>query len=552
MRLRSLSRPSIFLLTILVPLNTFAAGSVADALATPDIRPVTRGDFVRAAVKLFAIPLPGMRESTMAGVQPRWKQYVKAAKDAGALVVFGVDAGSGTTIAADLTQTITRGEALSMVTILKHLSPDRIVSFNDVAKGSLMESAVSVAIQESWMLPTSKLVFGVNRTLDGATARLLLRKIVGEQLPDPTQTVDPGVRERVVIDVPTAPSAQDMPKEDIFREVWNLLIQQYMRRDDIDANDAAYKALEAMVDSLNDPYTVFYRPVAAEQFQSQLEGEITGIGVSADFQSDALVVVTPLTGSPAEKAGVKAGDRIIEVDGISLKGSDMTKAISLVRGKKGTTVKLVIQRGDMTFDLSIVRDVIVIPEITVKWQDKVAVVNISQFGEITGRDIRGTLTEIQKQKPTGIILDLRNNPGGLLDVANEVTSNFLPQDSLMASIATHSSTFEERTLAEPSVDPSVKVAVLMNKGSASASEIVAGALQDSKRAFIVGEQSFGKGVVQNVNTLSDGSILKVTIAEWITPGGNHIDKKGITPDVKVENREGGRDDQLLEALKLLK
>lgn len=561
MRSRISILSSVWLATLLLPVQVLAAAGVADVLAIPDIKPVSRGEFIRTAVLVLKVPVSLRKESVYRGVPVNWRSYVNSANEQGALAVFGGTPNGMTSTGAfvnlQLYTTITRGEALAIIAALEgteYAAPN--LAFRDVPKGSAVERGVAAAVENSWMTPMSRISFGVRKTMNAKEVRDLFRKVTGESepvygKPAPTNSVTNDGEMRVNVEIPRTSPVGDIPKQEVFREVWNLLVQQYMRRDNINADEAAYKALEAMVASLEDPYTVFFRPVAAEQFQSQLDGEISGIGVSTEFQSDSLIVITPLPDSPALRAGIKAGDRIVEVDGVSLKGKDTTTAISMVRGKKGTTVKLTILRGDLRFEVSVVRDIIKIAEIAVTWHDKVAVVAISQFGEITARDIRKTLEEIQAKKPTGLILDLRNNPGGLLDAANEVLSNVLPYDTLMASIQTHSTTYEERTIGTPSIAPEVKMAVLVNEGSASASEIVAGALQDTKRAFIVGQKTFGKGVVQNVNTLTDGSILKVTIAEWITPNGNHIDGKGIMPDTVVENRESGRDEQLLTALRLL-
>lgn len=555
MHQKLISRVSLWLCTTIVPVSVFAT-SAADVIKTPDRQAVTRGEFIDAAVKALNVSIPSARATTYKGVPAKYIGVVNAANQPGALAVFGGSSdgwGGSQDIDLKLSQRITRGEALSVLVELEMIPMKKPeTSFKDVVPGSLIEKAVTVALARHWMEPVNAKIFGVRRVLNGREARILLRKALGEGegIGGDEGAID-GVQ-TVTIEIPTAyPEAAPIPKEDLFKEVWNLLITQYMRQEKLDAEEAAYKALEAMVGSLNDPYTVFFRPVAAKEFQGHLQGEFSGIGITIDYTNGVVNVVSPLAGSPAQRAGIVSGDKIIRVDGQSLQGLSETEAVGKIRGPKGTSVKLTILRGDMEFDLTVIRDTITIPEITVSWQGNVAVVGITQFGQITARDIRSTLTAIQAKNPKGIILDLRNNPGGYLDTAVEVVSNFLPQDSLMASIATKSKTFEERTIGDPSIKPEVKLVVLVNKGSASASEIVAGALKDLKRALIVGETTFGKGVVQNVNILRDGSILKVTIAEWITPSGTHIDGKGITPDIEVASNDG-RDEQLLEALKLLR
>jgi carboxyl-terminal processing protease len=395
------------------------------------------------------------------------------------------------------------------------------------------------------MKPVRKNLFGVSRPLTGKEARLLLRRVVQGV---PAKDDSPVPKVRINIRVPK----EELPKSDILNTIWQLLTEQYLYREKLKPDEAAYRAAEALVESLGDPYTVFMRPVKNEQFQTQIQGEITGIGAQVELRSGVLVIVSPLKGSPAEKAGLLPGDEIHAVDGESLKGLGLEDAVGKVRGPKGTTVKLRIHRNGAEFDVTVIRDVVRVPEIEISFQGSIAIVKLHQFGQITERDLRSLMEKVQEQKPTGLVLDLRNNPGGLLHAAEVVLSNFVPQGSPVAVILSPEQEYTELTDDPPTIGASIPVVVLVNKGSASASEIVAGALQDAKRARVIGEQTFGKGYVQQVLQFNDGSSLKMTIAEYLTPSRHKVDGIGITPDRVIPMEAGGRDTQLLEALDLLR
>jgi carboxyl-terminal processing protease len=278
---------------------------------------------------------------------------------------------------------------------------------------------------------------------------------------------------------------------------------------------------------------------------------VTGIGAQVEQVSGVLTIVAPLTGSPAQKAGLKPGDQILSVNGESLDGLSYEDAVSKVRGPKGSTANLHIRRDGDDMNVTVVRDTVRVDDFTVTTTNNdVAVVALQQFGQLTDSEFRTKMAEVAKTSPRGIILDLRNNPGGLLDAAGVVTSAFLPVRSTYVQIISKSDTTEEYTLDEPVVPSSIPLIVLINKGSASAAEIVAGALQDSGRATLVGETTFGKGTVQQLLEFNDGSSLKMTIAEWRTPKGRKIDGVGVKPDLEVVNSETG-DEQMDRALGLI-
>ncbi|MBU1911526.1 S41 family peptidase, partial [Patescibacteria group bacterium] len=264
-----------------------------------------------------------------------------------------------------------------------------------------------------------------------------------------------------------------------------------------------------------------------------------------------LTIVSPLRSSPAERAGLKPNDEILKADGVDLTDMPFLDAVNHVRGPKGTTVELTIRRSGTELKIKVVRDEVKVPEIEITWQGKIALVKLMQFGKTTENELRGALEEVQSQGPSGVIVDLRSNPGGLLHAANLVISNFVPKGTKVAEIISRDGTRTDETTDMPTIRSDVPVVVLVNEGSASASEIVAGALQDYGRATVVGTKTFGKGTVQQIIRFNDESGLKITIAEWKTPDGRKIDGVGVRPDVAVEYKTE-RDEQMLKALEILR
>jgi carboxyl-terminal processing protease len=513
------------------------AAKVTDVLKTADQAVVTRGDFLRAAVKMLNLTVEEGTKKRTEKIPTSFAPYVDTAEKLGALKAFG------RTIAVE--KGITRGEAVQVLAALMQKSPMKAtVRMSDVDANSDLGKAVQVAIEEGWLTPLRVNTFGVKKPLTGKEARLLLQRATTGAIKVPTEGNAPIIR----VYLKAKNSSLQKNKLD---DVWDVLNRDYLYQDRMDSDAAMTKAIEGLVQSLNDPYTSYYKPAASKSFQDQLKGEVTGIGAQVEQKDGVLIIVAPLKGSPAERAGLQPGDQILSADGLALTGLGFEEAVSHVRGPKGSTVNLHIRRGPSEFDVSIVRDVVKVPEIEVIEQGSIAIVKLHQFGEITDTDLRGMLSKVQQHSPVGIILDLRNNPGGLLRAANTVVSNFLPKGSIVASINGRNEKYQEVTELEPTIDPRVKVVVIVNKGSASASEIVAGALQDSKRATIIGETTYGKGTVQQIVPFSDGSTLKMTIAEYLTPNEHKVDGVGITPDVSVDTKVvEGRDPAMERALDL--
>jgi len=347
---------------------------------------------------------------------------------------------------------------------------------------------------------------------------------------------------------------------DIFWDVWKLLEEKYTLKP-LDYQKMVYGAISGMVNSLEDPYTVFLDPETSRQFNEDNKGSFEGIGAEIGVRDSFLTIIAPLKGSPAEKAGLLTGDKIVKIDDKEVVPGrfgviDIDEAVRMIRGEKGTSVKLTVIRDgiDGFKEIEIVRDVINVKSVEWKMKDKgIVYLKISQFTRNTANELNKEIDEILINNPRGIVLDLRNNPGGYLDVAVDVASRFIPKGK---TVVIEESKDEKEALVSLGGDRlgNLPVVVLVNEGSASASEILAGALRDDKGAKLVGAKTYGKGLVQELEELKNGSSLKVTVAKWLTPNEVDINKNGLEPDVKVEmdadDYENNRDPQLEKALEL--
>jgi carboxyl-terminal processing protease len=341
----------------------------------------------------------------------------------------------------------------------------------------------------------------------------------------------------------------------IFWDVWSLIDENYLLKP-TDQQKMVYGAISGMVNSLGDPYSTFLTPEENKQLTEDMQGVFGGIGAEVGYRDGTIMVIAPLKGSPAEKAGLLAGDKIAEIDGQDTTDMNVDQVVGIIRGQEGTKVKLVVVRADKPLNFEITRETI--QDKTVRWEmkgDKVAYIDITQFKRNTAKELDAQIGDILAQDPKGLVVDLRNNPGGYLDVVVDVASRFIDEGQTIVvedsgdSQKTYKATGNRRFSGLP-------MTVLVNEGSASASEILAGALKDNKLATLVGKKTFGKGLVQGITDLKDGSALKITVAKWLTPSGNSINKNGIAPDVEVDYTEedfkAGRDPQLDKALELMK
>jgi len=357
----------------------------------------------------------------------------------------------------------------------------------------------------------------------------------------------------------------------LFWDVWDTIKRDYVDRDKINEKEMFYGAIRGMVSALGDPYTVFMDPKMAQDFENDLAGTFEGIGAEIGIRDEILTIIAPLEGTPAEKAGLRAGDKVYAIDGESTAGITIDEAVNKIRGPKDSQVTLTIfQNGlDGVQDIVITRGVIVIKSIesevkTVKndndspdsgqKDEDIYIIRISNFNDDTLSLFNKVVGDILIEDPDGVILDLRNNPGGYLDTAIELASEWIEEGIIVAEqfSETKKNEYLARGRARLKDYPTV---VLVNQGSASASEIVAGALRDYEKATIVGKKTFGKGSVQSLKEFGDGSSAKITVAKWLTPNGSCINDEGIIPDVEVdytlEDHEAGKDPQMDKALEIL-
>lgn len=321
----------------------------------------------------------------------------------------------------------------------------------------------------------------------------------------------------------------------IFWDAWNIARSSFIDKD-IDYQEMTYGAISGMLDSLGDPYTVFMNPEETKMLSEDLDGEFGGIGVEITNKGGLLVVIAPLDGSPAEQAGIKSGDIIVKIDGNDVGDYTFTEAINKIRGEKGSDVTLTVLHdgAEETEDLVVTRDIISVE--SVKWEEKdggIMYVRISQFGEDTFDKLNQVAEEVQSKNIDKMIVDVRDNPGGYLTSAQDVTSLFIPEGVVVWEQDRNGQKEALNTSHIPRLKD-VELVVLANGGSASSSEIYAGAIQDTDSGIIIGEKTFGKGSVQNLEELPDGSQVKITVAKWLTPKERQINEEGITPDIEIE------------------
>jgi len=347
-----------------------------------------------------------------------------------------------------------------------------------------------------------------------------------------------------------------------FSLFWDVLdqINKNFLFKPLDGQKLLYGAISGLVEALGDPYTSFLTPVENTEFRRDLEGKYEGIGAELGIRNDQLIVVAPLEGSPAESAGVRAGDKILEIEGASTKGISVSEAVTKIRGAAGTVSTLTLQRGEgKPLIVKITRVEITVA--SVRYEEKeggIFYLRVSRFGEGTVEEWDKVVGEIKNKDVKGLVLDLRSNPGGLLSGAVYLASEFISSGAVVIEEGGDGSrqTLKATSTKNGRAFVGMRVVVLVDEGSASASEILAAALRERIGAKLVGETTFGKGTVQDAADLSGGSGLHLTVAKWLTPSGKWINETGLKPDFEVvlteADTDAGRDPQLQKALELLK
>lgn len=347
----------------------------------------------------------------------------------------------------------------------------------------------------------------------------------------------------------------------LFWEAYNKLKKNFIDKEKIDIQKIIYGAISGMTKSLEDPYTIFLTPDETKRFEEEVSGSFEGIGVEIGIKKGQLQVIAPLEGTPAQRAGLRPGDKILKINDVPTIDLTLEEAVNLIRGPKGTKVFLTIFREEweQTKDIEIERDLINVPATKLEFKEidgqKIAYLRIYHFTLNSETEFTNNILKILASPTKKIILDLRNNPGGYLESAKSIASWFLKRGE---TIFIEEFADGEKMEYKNNKDGKLwdyKIVILINEGTASGAEILAGALRDNRGTVLIGEKTFGKGSVQQVEKLKDGSSLKITIAKWLTPKGDLINEKGLEPDIKIKadaNLEENKDPQLEKALEILK
>lgn len=343
-----------------------------------------------------------------------------------------------------------------------------------------------------------------------------------------------------------------------FWTTWHTIESKYASGNGLDSQKMVWGAIQGLVKSLDDPYSVFFPPQEAKSFKEDMQGDFGGVGMEIGIRNNVLIVISPLKGTPAERAGIKSGDRILNIDDKPTADMTSEEAARLIRGEKGTSVKLTIlhKNEEKPKEITITRDIIQIPVLdTEKKANGIFIIKMYNFSGNSANIFRNALQEFINSGNNKLILDLRNNPGGYLESAVDIASWFLPAGKIVAKEKFSSGEEEIFRSKGYNIFENLPFVIIVNEGSASASEILAGALQEHGIAKLVGQKTFGKGSVQELIQITPETSLKLTIAKWLTPNGKSISEEGLEPDYKVEitekDLEADRDPQMEKAIEIL-
>lgn len=459
-------------------------------------------------------------------------------------------------------QPVSRIESLQLILPLEGvpapLSSDTSgIIFEDIEPDSLYSHYVRAAQKAGIFIPEEQPYFFPLKNLTrGETAELLYRAQIYRQiLGDPIE-IPASELIKPISSGADAPNFINNPKFPIFLSVWTKINTESLYKDDIDPDELVYGAISGMVEKLPDKHATFQNPNEALELLNDLDGKYEGIGTVLDFFEDEFLIITVMKGSPAETAGLKAGDVILKVDGENVSDMTITELINNIKGPSGSTVKITIRRNNETKTLSIQREEIALDTVFFEGgfevPGNIGYISIYQFTGSTAYDFKQLLDQTLANNPKGLIIDLRDNPGGHVNAAYEVLDLFIDQGETLAKMDFSGLLRDASSNGPGNIPDKIRVVVLVNGNTASAAEIVAGALQDHGAATLIGEPTYGKGTMQEVNTYNDGSLFKFTIAEWFTPLNNKVDQKGLTPDILVNRTKddvlGKTDSQLERAI----
>ncbi|MBU0667643.1 S-layer homology domain-containing protein [Patescibacteria group bacterium] len=458
-------------------------------------------------------------------------------------------------------QPINRIDALKIILPLEGI-PSPINSyqtelvFQDIEPGSIYEHYAKAAQNSGIFIPEEQPYFFPQKDLTrGEAAELLYRAQIYRQNTEGTYSTMPGsFLDTVYVETGASSDLIDNAKFPILLSIWEKINNDYLYREKIDKDQLIYGAINGIVETLQDQYTVFESPSTSMELQNSLNGTYEGIGIVIDTFEDQYLIISVMKDSPAQEAGLLAGDTIVEVDGKDVGKYTITKLLNAIKGPSGSTVQLKIKRDNKTMSFKITRKAIsmdtVLLEGGIEIPKNIGYIAIYQFTNSTPAEFKKLLDETMSDGPNGLILDLRDNPGGYVSSAYEVLDSLVPQGETLVK-----TNFKGNIISEPSNGPSetgeinIPMVVLVNEYTASAAEIVAGALQDHKIATIVGEPTYGKGTMQEVDVYTDGSLFKMSIAEWFTPNNHKVDQLGITPDIiviKTKDDVLGKTDSILQ------
>ena len=346
------------------------------------------------------------------------------------------------------------------------------------------------------------------------------------------------------------PDAETGPDFSLLKEAWDVVYEEYVEQENLDAETLLRGAIKGMVDAIDDPYSSYMDSDAYEMSASDLTGKFEGIGAYVGYDEGRIVIISPISGSPADKAGIRSGDIIMAIDGESTVEMSIMDAVSRIRGTRGTPVSLLVLHEDETepVEIEITRGEIELVSVLFEMEGDIAHIIITNFSERTGDELSSALEDMAAETASGIILDLRNNPGGLVSSVVEVASRFLEKGVVISTVDNEGNKAELSVRRRGEV-VDLPMVVLVNNYSASGSEVLAGALQDHERAVVAGAITFGKGSVNILRQLSDGSGLYITVGRWYTPGGRLIEGEGIEPDYTLDPDEEDAFEWALDYLK---